>query len=277
MRPIAAPRTEHARKRLRSGTVRGLLLFAAALAASAVAVPQPAPATEIGTLDVRVAAGADDAEELANRFLDAASSDLELTTEKVTQTVGIRFQGVSIPAGATITTAWIQFAVDETGSASTDLVLRAQDSPNPAPFAGNGDVTARPVTAAAVAWTPPPWTVVGAVDSEQRTPDLAPLLQSIVDRPDWTAGNAVVVIVTGTGTRTAESFEGSAATAPLLHVEWSADTSTTTTLPGTTTTAATTTTSPTTTSTSTTTTSLPRHDHHDVTPGRHVRGPSDLR
>jgi hypothetical protein len=38
------------------------------------------------------------------------------------------------------------------------------------------------------------------------------------DRQGWRVGNALVLLVTGTASRTAESFEGS--TDPVLHVEW---------------------------------------------------------
>ena len=38
-------------------------------------------------------------------------------------------------------------------------------------------------------------------------------------RPGFVSGNALVLIVTGTGKRTAESFSGDAAGAALLHVE----------------------------------------------------------
>ena len=43
------------------------------------------------------------------------------------------------------------------------------------------------------------------------------MIQEIVDHPGWSSGNAIAIIVTGTGTRTAESFDGKAHAAPLLH------------------------------------------------------------
>jgi hypothetical protein len=71
-----------------------------------------------------------------------------------------------------------------------------------------------------VAWSPPDWTSVGAAGAAERTPDLSALLQEIVDRPGWAPGNALVLVVTGTGTRTAESFDGAPAAAPVLRVEY---------------------------------------------------------
>jgi hypothetical protein len=46
------------------------------------------------------------------------------------------------------------------------------------------------------------------------------VIQEIVSRPGWVSGNALALIVTGSGKRTAESFNGDAAGAALLHVEY---------------------------------------------------------
>ena len=56
------------------------------------------------------------------------------------------------------------------------------------------------------------------VGPNQRTPNLAGVIQEIVSRPGWATGHAVVLIVTGTGKRTADSFNGG--WGPLLHVEY---------------------------------------------------------
>ncbi len=47
------------------------------------------------------------------------------------------------------------------------------------------------------------------------------MIQALVDRPGWTSGNALALVVSGTGERTAHSYDGSATQAPLLHVEYS--------------------------------------------------------
>ena len=63
------------------------------------------------------------------------------------------------------------------------------------------------------------WNSVGDAGPDQRTFDIAPLITEIVNQPGWTAGNDLVLIITGTGKRVAESYDGKAAAAPLLHVE----------------------------------------------------------
>ena len=45
-------------------------------------------------------------------------------------------------------------------------------------------------------------------------------MQEIVARPGWLAGNDMAFVITGSGTRTADAFEDSATTAPLLHIEY---------------------------------------------------------
>ena len=55
---------------------------------------------------------------------------------------------------------------------------------------------------------------------DQRTSDLSAIVQEIVDRPGWEASNSMAFMITGTGARTAESFNGNSAGAPLLHIEF---------------------------------------------------------
>jgi hypothetical protein len=66
----------------------------------------------------------------------------------------------------------------------------------------------------------PGWPTVGEAASNQRTPDLGPVIQEVVARAGWAPGNALVLIVTGTGHRTARAFDEGAAGAALLHVEY---------------------------------------------------------
>lgn len=178
-----------------------------------------APSTG-GTLDKRVAARSDDAEEAASGSVDLSSSDLELVTDRtVQQTVGLRFTGLAIPPGATITSAWIQFTADEAQSVNTSLAISAQASDTAPTFTtAVGNVSARPRTGA-VTWSPAPWTL-NAAGADQRTPDLSALVQEVVSRPGWASGNALAFIVSGTGHRTADAYDGGSAVAPLLHVEY---------------------------------------------------------
>jgi len=184
------------------------------------------PAGSGQAVEVPVSAGSDDAEQATSGFVGLTSADLELVTDGSTvQTVGTRFAGVGVPAGATITQAWIQFRTDEVSTGPAPLTIRAESADNPAPYqAVNGNVTARSVTGQSVAWSPPDWNTVGERAAGQRTADISSLVQVLVTRPGWLSGNAMAFQFTGTGRRTAFAYEGGAASAPLLHVEYTTGT-----------------------------------------------------
>jgi hypothetical protein len=171
----------------------------------------------------RVATSTDDAEQNpSSGVVDLTSSDLELVLDATAnQAVGIRFTGVTIPQGVTIVNAWVQFKVDETGSSATSVNFQGQAADNPLTFTtAANNITLRPRTVASVNWVPAPWTVIGEAGPAQQTPNLASVIQEIVSRPGWVSGNALALIITGTGKRTAESFNGDAPGAALLHVEY---------------------------------------------------------
>ena len=67
------------------------------------------------------------------------------------------------------------------------------------------------------------WTTIGEAGPNQRTPNISAVIQEIVNRSGWALGNSLAVIVTGTGKRVAESFNGVANAAPLLVVEFLAN------------------------------------------------------
>ncbi len=181
--------------------------------------------TAVDTLDdwleIRISASDDDAEEDTDGVINMDSSDLELTTEDTAQTVGLRFAQISLPGGATVLEATVQFEVDEISPFPTFLSLKGQLDPAPLAFSeATDDLSRRARTNETVTWDPDVWATPGAAGAEQRTPDLAPLLQELIDQPGWVRHNPVVLLITGTGTRTAKSFDGDPEGAALLRVLW---------------------------------------------------------
>jgi hypothetical protein len=174
-----------------------------------------------GVVEVRVRSSGDDVEEHPNGWLYVNSSDLELVQDgSATQKVGIRFTGVAVPKGAVIVNAWVQFTVDEYSTGSVSVRIRGNDVGNAAGFSGSYGVSSRVATGASVMWSPPDWVSVGEAGVNQRTPSLVPLVQALVNRADWAPGNAMAFLIDGSGWRTAESYDGSPPTAPLLHIEY---------------------------------------------------------
>jgi len=180
-------------------------------------VPSDVDADQVADLKVRVGAGADDAEErLDSGAVSLTSSDLELVRDSADQLVGMRFAGVTIPAAAQIEYAWLELTTDESSTEPTTLTIQGQATDNAAGFAATaGNVSVRPRTTASVSWAPGEWHTIGRV---RQSPNIAAVIQEIVDRPGWQSGNALVVLVGGSGRRVADSYDGDHSTAPQLCV-----------------------------------------------------------
>ncbi|MDZ7617838.1 MAG: malectin domain-containing carbohydrate-binding protein, partial [Patescibacteria group bacterium] len=172
-----------------------------------------------GAQELAVAHPHDDAEESAAGAVSLGSSDLELTMDKSQQQIGLRFHSVPLPRGAKIRRAHVQFAAKDASSEPTDLMIlghAADDAPQFSTTAN--DISSRQRTETAVAWNPPAWNRADAGPAQQ-TPNLAPIVEEIVARPGWSQGNALTLIVTGTGKRVAWSFEGKKEDAARLLIE----------------------------------------------------------
>ena len=152
------------------------------------------------------------------------SSDLELVYDTAitgNQYVGMRFININVPQDKTIINAYIQFTVDEASLAPTNLTIKGQAADNPGTFTASAyDVSSRAGTAGSVSWSPFPWPTVGAAGTNQRTPDVKAIVQEIVNRTGWAQNNSMVFIITGTGKRTAKTYDGSPSQAPQLVITY---------------------------------------------------------
>jgi len=167
-----------------------------------------------GLRNVLVARGEDDAEEVGGT-MDLTNGDLDLGNALV----GVRFENLVIPQGATIQHAYVQFVGDADGETEpTTYQIRAEASTTAGSFtSATNDLSGRITGMFQVDWAPGPWNN-GDAGPGQRTEDIAPLLQELVSDPAWNDASAIVLRFEGTGHRSAESFEGSDQ-APLLIVE----------------------------------------------------------
>ena len=194
----------------------------------------------VKTLNIRVATAEDDQEEWLPAktgqtqsktvgALDAGSSDLELGGEDKgndPQMVGIKFNKINIPQGAQVKNAYIQFAVDAI-SKNTDpcvLTIKAEDTDSALAYDATKtyNISTRKYTTDSIRWTVggSTWSTVGSATADQRTPNIAALINKITSRPGWKSGNSFAVSIVGTGTREVESYDGDAPKAPLLVLEY---------------------------------------------------------
>ncbi len=191
---------------------------------------RPAGSCSITTDTVRVSSGRDDAESkvVGTDYTDT-STDLELPREGFAQQViGIRFQDIPIPNGATVTDARIVFEIDELGgffdgyNAPIDLLIAGENIAGARGQFSNGNQPEdRAPTAAIVDWETGEFP---AVDQPLTTENLSAILNELVNDGAWSTGDDMVFLIsrdpaapfTATGSRAVESFNGEPTAAPLL-------------------------------------------------------------
>src|SRR5690606_4920667 len=120
------------------------------------------------------------------------------------------------PQCAEIQSAYIQFTVEGTDNLNPcNLNIFAEASDDPVTFSDNDwNITSRERTVASATWSPPDWLNIGDSGVGQQTVDISPLIQEVVNRPGFTANSSIVIIIDGVGEPGAESFDGTALSAP---------------------------------------------------------------
>ena len=193
-------------------------------------VPELETAGATKYIKQRVVSDRDDAEERASGKVVTSSTDIELTYDVLRgqQLVGVRFHSLTIPQGAQIKRAQLRFTTDEKDTGSINLLVRGDDSDSAAPFEEKSyNLSKRSKTSAKVTWQPRGWYKIGESGGNQHTPNLAPILQEVVNRSGWQSGNAFALLISSQSSQTkrvAESYRGDRSKAPQIYVEYTAST-----------------------------------------------------
>jgi len=166
-------------------------------------VERPIVATDTITDDdgVELVVSHDDAEQENDEMDSLTDDDIDAGWEGEADdqnilTAGLRFQNISIPKGATIDSAYILVFSHE-GKSTEDvanLTILGEDSDNPETFTLDALITDRPVIDDSVEWIVDD---VWEIYQPYRTVDLSVIVQSLVDREGWKAGNAMAFIIKG--------------------------------------------------------------------------------
>ncbi len=165
---------------------------------------------------------ADDAEQnTSTGRVNYRSSDLELVDKKkYRQLVGLRFQ-LDVPQGSEITNGYIQFTADKTSRNQADLVIQGENSADAAAFTSkSGNLSSRSLISASASWSPVSWVSIEDAGFAQQTSDISAIIQEIVNREDWQQGNHIALLISGSGERTAVSFDGTPSQSPMLFVSY---------------------------------------------------------
>ncbi len=174
------------------------------------------------TVNSQVNSSSDDAEQfISSGAMNLTSSDLELADDGALQEVGLRFTNINVPKNATIINAYVQFTADETNSTTINLNIYGQNIGNAPTFTSTAsNITSRSKTSNTVAWSPAAWTTIGEAGVNQRTPNIATIVQTIVNRADWNANNAMAILINGGVRRTASAYDGVSAEAAKLVITY---------------------------------------------------------
>jgi hypothetical protein len=176
---------------------------------------------DLTELNIPVATSTDDAEEIVSSgAMSLSSTDLELIQDTNDQIVGVRFNNIQIPDGATLYRAYIQFQTDEIADPqeTTNLVIHGELTSSSETFnSAINNISSRALTTTSVSWNAlQEWSYVGEAGVHQRTSNLKDIVEEITALPGWNYGNALTFIISGSGKRVAESEDGGAA--PILKL-----------------------------------------------------------
>lgn len=171
-----------------------------------------------GTHTYQVQSQSNNAEEATNGYQSTGS---ELTFKSSSNSyIGMRFNNVAIPQGASITNAYMLFtAYRNRNTNNSGFVISAANEANPGDFSGYSRYLLRDkAKTTGVSWSNiDRW----YKNSTYQSPDITAVVQQVVDRGDWASGNSMMMIVSSfTGNRGAYTYSGKPSGAAQLVIEF---------------------------------------------------------
>jgi len=140
--------------------------------------------------------------------------------------VGLRFTNITIPQGATIDTAWLEFYWANDQAEFITVSVHCEDTADATTFADSADYVDRwdNLTTDSVVWS-----IEETTNNDWDTSDLinSPV-QEIINRSDWSSGNDIMILLrtlSGPGGYTKEFDSYEAGTyIPKLRIVWTEST-----------------------------------------------------
>lgn len=200
----------------------------------------------MSTLDVSIVASSDDCSVIWNgstwamQSLTATSVVVGYDTSSALKYgAGLRFQNVTIPQGANITTAYLTIMC--LGSRSETAIkcrITGEDTDNAGTFSNITNYATRRGTVVGganddnITTAQVDWDNVGAwvASTAYNSPEIKTIIQEIVDRAGWSSGNNLVLFwddhnargtQSNTTYRQGASYDHPSLAAPALHIEYS--------------------------------------------------------
>ena len=111
-------------------------------------------------------------------------------------TSGFRFTNINIPYGSQIQEAYLEFTVDGTYAIPVVVTFFGEANGNAPPFSSSNRPDNRALTMANANWNVTNTWTLGDIHN---SPNITTLIQEIVNRSDWTSGNAIAIIMSDAG------------------------------------------------------------------------------
>ncbi len=202
-------------------TVRALSTWRGGQRTSPVAkqdIIQPASGV-VRTIRIPILASDDDASESDLGLVDLTGRTIGIDSTQAMQSFGLRFRGIPIPKDATVVASFIEFAPAALRIDPAAWTIHADLGAPSAPFTtAIGNLSSRARSDLSVAWSLPRWQ--GLYTLNQSTPDLSGIVEEVVHHQDWSKGDPLTFLLSGTGDRVARSFDMTPRLAPRLHVSF---------------------------------------------------------
>jgi len=162
----------------------------------------PAQAPDVITARINIAASSDDFTGLGGAGEDDLSFGEDLGQAN---NVGLRFDNVTIPDGATILETYLQFEAAEAGTDAASFTIALEDTISAATYSDTNAPDDRTYLADEFVWnTVEAWDQDGVYQS----PDLTSLIEDLIAQNGTLDDAALGFLVEGTGSRVATSFDG---------------------------------------------------------------------
>lgn len=169
------------------------------------------------TLTAYITTGLDDSQE-SNGTPNPTQVSLNCATSN--GYIGLRFQGTGLAKGATINSAVLKLYMTSGSYDTPNVTQYGQLIPNAPAFTTNtNDISSRALTQAGV-----PWTSTPGGSGWRQPPDIAAVLQEIVDQDDWGADNYFAIIIRGNSTTSSpfriNAYEAGMSTRAYIIIEY---------------------------------------------------------
>jgi hypothetical protein len=180
--------------------------------------PTPSAVPQSGTtfaVSRQIAAAGDDVNEEGTTY-SVGFSPMWIGNGGSASYAGFRFTNITIPKGAIITGARLEFYSTQSQWINVSVQISGDAADNSAPFTPSSRPSQRPLTTV----------IVPHVSGEQWNirswytfTDIAPIIQELVNRPGWQSGNSLSLVLKGTGGLWGRKFIGSFEGGPVNAVQ----------------------------------------------------------